>query len=97
MPASDPPNPASQPQSSNHRVTETEAGALALSVYTKAGGDQAFKFIGTEKFHGKAGELRFVKDDGDTFVYGDVNGNGKADFAIALDRLLTLTKSDFIL
>ncbi len=69
----------------------------AIDTNTKAGGDQAFKFIGTEKFHGKAGELRFVKDDGDTFVYGDVNGNGKADFAIALDRLLTLTKSDFIL
>ncbi len=69
----------------------------AIDANTKAGGDQAFKFIGSEKFHGKAGELRFVKDDGDTFVYGDVNGNGKADFAIALDRLLTLTKSDFIL
>ncbi|MCV3737202.1 PQQ-binding-like beta-propeller repeat protein [Rhizobium sp. TRM96647] len=69
----------------------------AIDANTKSSGDQAFKFIGKEKFHKKAGELRFEKDGGDTFVYGDVNGDAKADFAIKLDLSLTLFKSDFIL
>ncbi|RFZ88058.1 calcium-binding protein [Shinella sp. WSJ-2] len=60
-------------------------------------GDQAFSFIGTSAFHNKAGELRFEQKSGDTFIHGDINGDGKADFSIALDTLVTLTASDFLL
>lgn len=69
----------------------------SIDANTKAGGDQSFKFIGTEKFHKKAGELRFDKKSGDTFIYGDINGDGKADFSIKLDSSLNLKGSDFIL
>ncbi|MBB3976148.1 Ca2+-binding RTX toxin-like protein [Rhizobium azooxidifex] len=79
------------------RTERDKIDLKAIDANTKASGDQAFKFIGTEKFHGKAGELRFFKNDGDTFIYGDVNGDTKADFAIKLDQLLTMSKSDFIL
>jgi Ca2+-binding RTX toxin-like protein len=59
--------------------------------------DQAFTFIGTAGFHHKAGELRHEKTATDTFVYGDVNGDGKADFAIRLQGLISLHGGDFTL
>lgn len=63
----------------------------------KAHGDQAFSFIGAEQFSNKAGELRFEKTASDTFVYGDVDGDGKADFAIQIAGSTTLLKDYFIL
>ena len=69
----------------------------AIDANTRIGGDQAFDFIGTKAFSKKAGELRHDKKNGDTFIYGDVNGDGKADFSIMLDLSLTMTKADFIL
>ena len=69
----------------------------AIDASTKSGGDQAFTFIGTEAFHKKAGELRFEAKGGDTLVFGDVNGDGKADFSIRFDDALVFVKGDFIL
>ncbi|WP_158565444.1 calcium-binding protein [Shinella sp. WSJ-2] len=60
-------------------------------------GDQAFSFIGTSAFHNKVGELRFEQKSGDTLIHGDINGDGKADFTIAVDPLVTFTASDFLL
>jgi len=62
--------------------------------------DQAFKFIGSENFHRVAGELRFQTDPKFTNITdlsGDTNGDGKPDFVIMLDGLVTLTAQDFIL
>lgn len=61
------------------------------------GGNQLFKFIGTELFSGTAGELRYQKSSGHTFVMGDTNGDGVSDLMIELNKLINLTKSDFIL
>jgi Ca2+-binding RTX toxin-like protein len=69
----------------------------AIDASTKLGGDQAFKFIGSQAFHKTAGELRYEIKSGDTFVLGDINGDGSADFSIMLDRSLAMLKSDFIL
>lgn len=69
----------------------------AIDADKTAGGNQAFTFIGSEKFNEKAGELRYQKNGGDTFVLGDVNGDGKSDFAIKVDASLNLTKADFLL
>lgn len=60
-------------------------------------GNQDFHFIGSQDFHHQAGELRFEKTGGDTYVYADVDGNGKADFAIKIAGLITLTAGDFAL
>ena len=65
--------------------------------------DQAFKFIGTQGFHGVAGELHYVTSNKAGSVYdttileGDVNGDGRADFQIELTSLIALSKGDFVL
>jgi len=60
-------------------------------------GDQAFKFIGADAFDGKAGELRSVVKDGETYVSGDTDGDGKADFMIHLDQSVTFQADYFAL
>ncbi len=65
------------------------------------GGNQAFKFIGAQDFHRSAGELRFEtqnlagKAHDRTFIQGDVNGDGRADFEIELVGLHNLHKGVF--
>jgi Ca2+-binding RTX toxin-like protein len=61
------------------------------------GGDQAFAFIGGRGFSGHAGELRATRSNGDTFVWGDVDGDGRADFMIYLEGTHTLSAGDFLL
>ena len=62
------------------------------------GGNQAFHFIGTNSFHNHTGgELRYVVTGGNTYVYGNVNGDTVADFCIKLDGVHTLSASDFVL
>ncbi|MEW9617774.1 cadherin domain-containing protein [Shinella sp. S4-D37] len=62
-----------------------------------SGFGQSFSFVGTDGFSGKAGELRYDKTASDTFVYGDVDGDGKADFAIQIASSTTLLKEYFLL
>jgi Ca2+-binding RTX toxin-like protein len=68
-----------------------------------APGDTAFTFIGSAAFTGAKGQLRFFQNDlpgtqlDKTFVDGDVNGDGVADFRIQLTGLVNLTGSDFAL
>lgn len=64
------------------------------------GGDQAFAFIGTATFNtGDAaiGELRCVYNTNSTLIYGDQNGDGRADFMLALAGTTPLAASDFVL
>jgi len=68
-----------------------------IDADTTVGGIQDFSFIGTDKFSKDAGELRFVAQGGNTIVQGDVNGDGKADFAILLTGIFALTSDDFLL
>lgn len=67
----------------------------AWDANSKKAGNQDFKFIGDEKFHGKAGELHFVKTKSDTWIEGDTNGDRKADFVIHLDDAVKLTSAHF--
>ncbi|WP_246504929.1 M10 family metallopeptidase C-terminal domain-containing protein [Microvirga antarctica] len=60
-------------------------------------GNQAFTFLGTGAFHQTKGELRYEKAGGQTHVYGDVNGDGVADFAVTSKGYVTLAKGDFFL
>jgi len=65
----------------------------------KGGLDNAFKFIGAQGFHQRAGELQ-VKYNATSHiatVSGDIDGNGKADFQIEVHSLTALQKLDFIL
>lgn len=56
-------------------------------------GDQAFAFVGAAAFSGKAGELAFRGG----IVAGDINGDRRADFEIAVLDVARLSASDFIL
>jgi Ca2+-binding RTX toxin-like protein len=59
-------------------------------------GDQAFIFVGTSAFQNAAGELRYEQISGATYVEGDTNGDGLADFMIKLDGSHNLTGADFL-
>lgn len=69
----------------------------AIQAVTGASADQAFGFIGAAAFTKHAGELRQVGSGSSTLVEGDVNGDGAADFQIALTGTLTLQAGDFVL
>ncbi|WP_095011888.1 calcium-binding protein [Tsuneonella mangrovi] len=60
-------------------------------------GDQAFTWIDGAAFSGHAGELRAEIVGNTTYVYGDTNGDGTADFALLLTGQLALQAGDFIL
>jgi Ca2+-binding RTX toxin-like protein len=70
-----------------------------IDANTKIAGNQAFHFIDDQGFHHKAGEVHWADGGANVIlVEGDVNGDGKADFSIALDPYFEgLVKSDFIL
>ncbi len=61
----------------------------------KGGGDQEFKWIGKKDFHHKKGELHYKVKNGDSYVEGDTDGNGKADFVIVFDSVTKMKGSDF--
>jgi hypothetical protein len=64
-----------------------------IDANTATGGDQAFSFIGSTAFTGKAGQLNFTGN----VLAGDVNGDRTADFRINVSGISTLAGSDFYL
>jgi Ca2+-binding RTX toxin-like protein len=76
------------------RIDVSGIDAISSNGLTK---NDAFKFIGSDSFHGKAGELRYETKASGTFVYGDTNGDKVADFAVHLDHAAAPTAGDFIL
>jgi Ca2+-binding RTX toxin-like protein len=60
-------------------------------------GNQAFRFIGGQDFHNAAGELRAYKSGNSTYVAGDTDGDGVANFTIMVSGSKTFSSTDFIL
>lgn len=58
-------------------------------------GDQSFDFIDRHNFTGHTGELRYLKGGNDTWIEGDTNGDGRADFTIHLDDAMKLRAGNF--
>lgn len=72
--------------------------AVSTSTPYNQPGDQSFVFIGHNRFHIEtARELRYDVVGGNTYVYGNVNGDANADFCIKILGIHTLTSSDFVL
>ena len=69
----------------------------AVDANTLLDGNQAFAFIGTDAFGSTAGELRYEQISGATYLSGDTDGDGSADFMIRIDGLHTLASGDLIL
>ena len=75
----------------------------AIDANSKIAGNQAFSWRGTGNFTGAPGQLieRIYNPAGTandkTIIYGDINGDARADFQIELTGLKTITVSDFIL
>jgi predicted outer membrane repeat protein len=75
----------------------------AIDANTKLAGNQAFTWIGTKGFTHKPGQLMeklydFAGTSQDrTIIYGDINGDARADFQIELVGLKHLTSGDFVL
>jgi len=69
----------------------------AIDAKAATAANDAFSFIGTQTFHKVAGELRYEQVGGQTKIYGDVNGDGVADFTIVLTKAMALSAGDFAL
>jgi Ca2+-binding RTX toxin-like protein len=69
----------------------------AIDADTNIAGDQAFSLVSS--FDGHAGELwvHFDSDSGNTFVDGDVDGDGQADLRIVADGHLFFDIKHFVL
>jgi Ca2+-binding RTX toxin-like protein len=80
--------------------SQADAEKIGLSLVdadTAADGVQAFAWIGNGAFTGAAGQLHYAQAAGNTYVEGDTNGDGAADFVIALNGTHNLLASDFVL
>jgi Ca2+-binding RTX toxin-like protein len=62
-----------------------------------ASANEAFSWIGANAFGHHAGELRAFQSGGQWIVEGDVNGDGAADFVLAVNSAAPLAASDFLL
>jgi Ca2+-binding RTX toxin-like protein/beta-glucanase (GH16 family) len=62
-------------------------------------GDQSFTYIGANAFSHHAGELQVTLDlgTGVANVYGDVDGDGVADFHLVLTNVTKIVATDFVL
>ena len=71
---------------SNPEVDHDTIDLHSIDAKKHGGTDDTFKFIGTQHFHHKEGELRFTVDTAHdrTIIQGDVNGDAKADIEIEL-------------
>ena len=69
----------------------------AVDANSALAGDQAFAFIGTGAFTNVAGQLRYEQIGGNTYVFGDTNGDGIADFLLRLDGSHALVGGDFVI
>lgn len=70
----------------------------AIDADASLAGDQGFTFTGQAPFSGSAGELCYAAlQAGNVLVSGDVDGDGRADFAIVLLRVRSLADTDFVL
>ena len=70
----------------------------AIDARSDYSGNQPFKWLGAKDFNGKKGQLNYnYEKDGDTHIYGDLNGDKKADFEIVLDGKIKMYADDFLL
>jgi len=68
----------------------------AIDANSTIGGNQDFTFIGNAAFGHHAGELNYSVSGTTSYLHGDVNGDGAADFTIALYHVTSIAATDII-
>ncbi len=92
---------ASKPGAQRDHITDFNPGEdtidfSGIDAVKGLSGNDDFHFIDMNGFSGTAGELRYFFKGSATIVTGDVNGDAKGDFSVALDGAqLALQASDF--
>ncbi len=69
----------------------------AFDALLPAGGPAHLSFIGTAAFDHQPGEVRYAVTTTGVRVFGDVNGDGLADFTLTLTKLTSIAAQDFVL
>ncbi|WP_225204661.1 calcium-binding protein [Novosphingobium huizhouense] len=83
---------------SGDKIDVSQIDALVSASGYGQPGDQAFLFISTNKFTNHTGrQLRYEVSGGNTYVYGNMDGDTTADWCIKIDGVHTLASSDFVL
>jgi Ca2+-binding RTX toxin-like protein len=72
-------------------------GLSTIDANVKTAANDAFKFIGSAAFSGKAGELQAVAYGDGMKISGDVNGDGRGDFTIILHNVTAVSANNFYL
>lgn len=72
--------------------TRDKIDLSAIDANKFTSGNQAFKFIGVDHFHGGPGELRFQVKGSDTYIYGDIDGDQRSDFSLHIDQAISILK-----
>lgn len=78
-------------------VSGTDKIDLSTIDAIAGGADDPFAYIGGAGFHQVAGELRVEVQAARTIIAADIDGNGKADFEIALKPATAVLETDFVL
>jgi Ca2+-binding RTX toxin-like protein len=69
----------------------------AFDASSTVTGDQAFTFIGTGAFTNVAGQLRLSTSGPNQYLSGDLDGNGVADFVVAVRASDVIQVADLVL
>lgn len=72
-------------------IVDYQQGADSISLSSP----EPFTFIGSALFSGAAGELRYQREDGQTYVEADGDGDGIADFQIKFLTVIDFVETDF--
>jgi Ca2+-binding RTX toxin-like protein len=81
-----------------HGFNQKENDILSFSEIDAHPGtpdDDEFKFIGTDNFSGKAGELRYEIVGKQTIVFGNLDHDKQAEFEVHLEGKIHLQQGDF--
>jgi Ca2+-binding RTX toxin-like protein len=79
------------------RKQRDKIGLNYMDADTTRAGNNAFTFVGSKGFSGKAGELAAQNTKKGLYIGGDTDGDGIKDFMVFLKGVHSITKSDFYL